>query len=284
MSARCCRQTTPRPGSTTSPTCLASRRRSSRDTWPRPRGSAGSPIGDPSIGLDRTVYRVAGDLSQDAHVEGLPLGTRGGIIIRHTFPLDAEYDLQVGQAGGARLGGPPTAGPRADDLYVALDGTRITIQGGRGATRLRIPAGPHTIAAAPVVRTRTAGADGIFHVEPRTPGMTQVTIAGPHNATGPGDTPSRRRLMTCTPASAAEEQPCAAKILTHARDACVSPAGTEQRRRDEDAARVLRCRTQGGHVRVRHPARACRACSWIRSSSSASSANPPPSQRARRSG
>ena len=171
-------------------------------------------IGDPAIGLDRTVYRVPGDLSQDAHVEGLPLGTRGGIVIRHTFPLDAEYDLQVGQAGGARLGGPPTAGPRADDLYVALDGTRITIQGGRGATRLRIPAGPHTIAAAPVVRTRTTGADGIFHVEPRTPGVTQVTIAGPHNATGPGDTPSRRRLMTCTPASAAEEQACAVKILT----------------------------------------------------------------------
>ena len=76
-------------------------------------------IGDPSIGLDRATYRVPGDFSQDAHVDGLPLGTRGGIVVRHTFPLDAEYDLQVGQAGGARLGGPPAAGPRADDLYVA---------------------------------------------------------------------------------------------------------------------------------------------------------------------
>jgi cytochrome c553 len=171
-------------------------------------------IGDPSIGLDRTVYRVAGDFSQDAHVEGLPLGTRGGVIVRHTFPLDAEYDLQIGQAGGARLGGPPTTGPRAEDLYVALDGTRITIQGGRGATRLRIPAGPHTIAAAPVVRTRAAGADGIFHIEARTPGITQVTIAGPHNATGPGDTPSRRRLLNCTPATAAEEHACATNILS----------------------------------------------------------------------
>jgi hypothetical protein len=170
-------------------------------------------IGDPSIGLDRSVYRVPGDISQDAHVEGMPLGTRGGVIIRHTFPLDAEYDLQVGQAGGARLGGPPAAGPRGDDLYVALDGTRITLQGGRGATRLKIPAGPHTIAAAPVVRTRTTGADGIFHVEARTPGITQVTISGPHNATGPGDTPSRRRLLVCTPASQADEQPCAVKVL-----------------------------------------------------------------------
>ena len=58
-------------------------------------------IGDPSIGLDRVTYRVPGDLSQDAHVDGLPLGTRGGIVVRHTFPLDAEYDLQVGQAVAA---------------------------------------------------------------------------------------------------------------------------------------------------------------------------------------
>ena len=169
-------------------------------------------IGDPSIGLDRAVYRVPGDLSQDSHIEGLPLGTRGGVVIRHTFPLDAEYDLQVAQAGGgARLGGAPPAGGRGE-LYVALDGTRLTLAG-RGATRLRVPAGPHTIAAAPVVRSHTAGADGIFFVEARTPGISQITISGPHNATGPGDTPSRRRLLVCTPASAAEEEPCARRIL-----------------------------------------------------------------------
>jgi hypothetical protein len=160
-------------------------------------------VGDPSIGLDRAVYRVPGDLEQDAHLEGLPLGTRGGIVIRHTFPLDAEYDLQVGQAGGARLGGPPALGPRTEDLYVAIDGARVPLQG-RGATRLRIAAGPHEIAAAPLVRSRTAGADGVFHVETRTPGVTQVTISGPLNPTGPGDTPSRRRILICTPASNAE--------------------------------------------------------------------------------
>jgi hypothetical protein len=170
-------------------------------------------VGHPSIGLDRAVYRVPGDLSQETHIEGLPLGTRGGIVVRHTFPLDAEYELQVAQAGGGRLGGPPTAGPRAEDLYVALDGTRIAVQG-RGATRLRVPAGPHTIAAAPIVRTRTTGADGIFHIEARTPGVTQIVITGPHNATGPGDTPSRRRLLICTPSSPAEEDSCARRIVS----------------------------------------------------------------------
>ena len=170
-------------------------------------------LSDPSIGLDRLTFRVPGDMSQDAHVDGLPLGTRGGLVVHHTFPLDAEYDLQVGQAGGARLGGPPTAGPRTDDLYVTIDGTRLTLQG-RGATRVKITAGPHTIAAATVVRSHAGSADGVFHVDARTPGITQMTVAGPFNATGAGDTPSRKRLLVCTPASAADEIPCAKKILT----------------------------------------------------------------------
>jgi hypothetical protein len=170
-------------------------------------------IGSPTIGLDRITYRMPGDVSQDAHVDGLPLGTRGGLAIRHTFPLDAEYDLQVGQGGGARLGGPPAAGPRTDDLYVTLDGVRLTLQG-RGATRLKVPAGPHTLAAASVVRSHAAGADGVYHVEARTPGITQVTIAGPFNPTGAGDTPSRRRLLVCAPASPADELPCARTILS----------------------------------------------------------------------
>jgi hypothetical protein len=171
-------------------------------------------VGDPSIGLDRVVYRVAGDLSQDSQLEGMPIGTRGGIVVRHTFPLDAEYDLQVGQAGGgARLGGAPPAGGRGDGPYVALDGVQIAIQG-RGATRVRISAGPHTLVAAVVAGNRTAGADGVFDIPARAPGISQIAIAGPHNATGPGDTPSRRRLFVCTPATASDEEPCARRILS----------------------------------------------------------------------
>jgi len=169
-------------------------------------------MGDASVGLDRATYRVPGDVSQADHVDGLPLGTRGGIVIRHTFPLDAEYDIQVGQAGGARLGGPPGAGPRVDDLFVAVDGARITLQP-RGPTRVRIAAGPRTIAAAALVRGHGGAADGVYDVNARTPGVTQVTVAGPFNPTGPGDTPSRRRLLVCTPASPAEEPACASTIL-----------------------------------------------------------------------
>jgi hypothetical protein len=141
-------------------------------------------IGHPSIGLDRVTYRVPGDLSQAAHIEGLPLGTRGGLVIHHTFPLDAEYDLEVGAGGGAALGAARGAGGRgggpaaADDRYVTLDGTAVTLQG-RGLTRLRVSAGPHTLAAALIVRTRVSGVDSVYNAPTRTPGVSQVTITGP---------------------------------------------------------------------------------------------------------
>jgi len=170
-------------------------------------------VGDPAVGFDRVTYSVPGDLSQDVHFEGLPLGTRGGIVVRHTFPLDAEYDLQVSQGGIAQLGVARGAGPRVDDLDVTLDGTRVTLQG-RGPTRMKVAAGPHTIAAAVIVRSHAGQADGVYHVDGRTPGVSQVVIAGPYNSTGSGDTPSRRRIFVCTPTPASEELPCATKILT----------------------------------------------------------------------
>jgi len=169
-------------------------------------------LGDPSIGLDRVTYRVPGDFAQDAHIDGLPIGTRGGLVIRHTFPLDAEYDLEIGAGGGGRLGGPRGGGPPADDRYVKLDDERLVMQP-RGATRIRVTAGTHTVAAAMILRTRVVGADSIFHAETRAPGISQITIVGPFNPTGPGNSASRRRLLTCTPTSASEEPRCARAIL-----------------------------------------------------------------------
>jgi hypothetical protein len=163
-------------------------------------------VGDPSIGLDRATYRVAGDLAQDAHLDGLPLGTRGGIVIHHTFPLDAEYEFEIAAGGGGRLGGgPPTL---ADEPYVTLDGQRVTLPR-RGATRMKVTAGPHTIAAALIPRTRVTGADSVYNAPTRSPGVSQVVISGPFNATGPGDTASRRRLFVCRQTTDA----CATQIL-----------------------------------------------------------------------
>ena len=131
-------------------------------------------LGDPSIGLDRAVYRVPGDLSQDAHLDGLPLGTRGGIIVAPHVPARRR----VRPAGGAGGRGTPWRASRRQARAPKICTSRSTARASRcrGAAQraLRVPAGPHTLAAAPVVRTRTAGADGIFHVDARTPGITQV--------------------------------------------------------------------------------------------------------------
>jgi hypothetical protein len=175
-------------------------------------------VGDASIGLDRVTYRVPGDLVQDVHQDGQPLGTRGGLIVTHTFPLDAEYDLEVGGGGGGRLGAARGAAPRgggpapADDRFVTLDGERITLAG-RGVTRLKVTAGPHTIAAAMAIRSRVTGVDTVFNAPTRAGGISQLTVIGPFNPTGPGDSPSRRLLMTCRPTSAADETRCARAIL-----------------------------------------------------------------------
>ncbi|HTM02481.1 MAG TPA: DUF1592 domain-containing protein [Vicinamibacterales bacterium] len=176
-------------------------------------------VGDPSIGLDRVTYRMPADVIQDVHFEGQPLGTRGGLIVHHTFPLDAEYDLEIGAGGGGRglgaargtlvRGGGPGA---ADDRFVTLDGERITLAP-RGATRLKVTAGPHTITAAMAIRSRVTGVDTVFDAPTRAGGISQLTIVGPFNATGPGDSPSRRLVMTCRPASAADEARCARVIL-----------------------------------------------------------------------
>jgi mono/diheme cytochrome c family protein len=167
-------------------------------------------VGDPSIGLDRITYRVSGNLSQDEHLDGLPLGTRGGMIVRHTFPLNADYDLQIGPGRSGGIGAVVTA--RGQDLDVTIDGRPVDLQG-RTQARLPIDAGPHTIAVALVKRSHVDGADGVYDAPTRAPGISQITIAGPFNARGPGDTPSRRRIYVCSPATAAEEPACAAKIL-----------------------------------------------------------------------
>ena len=148
-------------------------------------------VGDRTMVASQVVYPAPPALAQDRHIDGLPLGTRGGMVIRHTFPLDAEYEFSI---GGAAAGD------------VTIDGARVAVQNAR---RFRIPvtAGPHTIGVAVLDRQRGAGVDDTysdfraanngFNVGG---GVQNVSITGPYNPKGPGDTPSRRRIFTCNPA------------------------------------------------------------------------------------
>jgi Protein of unknown function (DUF1592)/Protein of unknown function (DUF1588)/Protein of unknown function (DUF1587)/Protein of unknown function (DUF1585)/Protein of unknown function (DUF1595) len=167
-------------------------------------------VGDPATSATTNTWRVPGDLSQTTHIEGLPLGSRGGISFDYTFPLDAEYAFKVRarSAGlGVGAGGEPVA------LEITLDGTRINP--GKSSTdfRLKLPAGPHTIGVA-MPAHNSAGEDDVYSVFADNAGVTTVAITGPLNPTGPGDTPSRRKIFVCHPSSGEDETACAKRILT----------------------------------------------------------------------
>ena len=171
------------------------------------RLAVGNLLASPST----VTYRVPSDLSQTEHIEGLPLGTRGGIAVRHIFPLDAEYAIKVrGRSGGIGVGG---AGVSGEELEVILNGERVKISP-TGSADLQIPvrAGPQEIAAA-FVRKAPPGADDIWATYAGNSSVQSIAITGPLNPSGAGDTPSRRRIFVCYPNSASEEPACARKIL-----------------------------------------------------------------------
>ena len=172
-------------------------------------------VGDPTLSADVTTYLPPRGLSQAEHREGLPLGTRGGLLVQHVFPLDAEYEFRVGRAGVGLFGLPPVGVD--DEFEITLNGERVQLLGRsapRGGIRLKIPAGPQMIGVAVVRRANARGVDDLFSELANTAGVTNLTINGPLNPTGPGDSPSRRRIFTCRPAVASDEVPCARRILS----------------------------------------------------------------------
>jgi mono/diheme cytochrome c family protein len=211
-------------------------------------------VGDPKIAPTKETFRVRGDLSQDDHVEGLPIGTRGGTLVRYTFPVDGEYVISpklyretVNIIRGLEV---------AHDLEVTFDGERVLLArfGGREdeqanylnptaagddlekrfQKRLAVKAGPHDVGVAFVKKSSAPTLDLLQpflreRIDPITPvgipELDQVTIEGPFNVTGPGDSPSRRRIFVCPTsrptteealhgASSADELACAKTILS----------------------------------------------------------------------
>ena len=176
-------------------------------------------IGDPTISAEATSYPAPRGMSQAGHREGMPLGTRGGMVVQHIFPLDAEYEFRIGRAGGGLFGLPPVG--TADAVEITLNGERVRVLGSdaRGALRLTIPAGTQTIGVAIVRKANARGVDDLWSELANVAGVTSLTINGPLNPTGPGDTPSRRTIFTCRPPEAGgsvtpEETACARAILS----------------------------------------------------------------------
>jgi len=185
-------------------------------------------VGDRTLSPTQITYAAPGGLVQDKHIEGLPLGTRGGLLVHHTFPLDAEYEFSV--TGGFGPGG----GGGAFAIDVTLDGAQLKPANVR-SFRMPVTAGPHTIGASLVERTRGAGVDeqfSDFRIDSAftaAGGVQTVVITGPFKATSAGDTPSRHRIFSCMPSSSADEAVCAKKIVsTLARRAYRRPVQDEE--------------------------------------------------------
>jgi len=164
-------------------------------------------VGDRTLAPSPVTYQAPTGLKQDYHFEGLPLGTRGGMVVKHTFPLDGEYQIA---AGGGRGGG--------GGADFTIDGQPVQLA--RGG-RLQVKAGPHTIAAATLDGRRAGGIDDQYADHRNNSqfavggGVGGITITGPYAPTGAGDTPSRRRILVCTPQSPADEASCARKIVSN---------------------------------------------------------------------
>ena len=200
-------------------------------------------VGDPDSGVASETFRVRQDASQDGHVEGLPIGTVGGMLAHTTMPLDGEYVIQprlfrtnLGAMRGLEY---------AHQLEITVDGARVhlasfggdedfkaslknpTLAGddveARSRARVRLTAGPHTIGVAFIEKT---AAQNSWRLQPFLrsshdtfdptgyPHIDVFSVTGPYNAMGSGDTPSRRRVFLCRPATTAEEEPCARRIVS----------------------------------------------------------------------
>jgi hypothetical protein len=173
-------------------------------------------VGDRTMGHGEVRYPALPGAAQRKPIAGLPLGTRGGLAVLHNFPLDAEYELVVSASIPAAGWDNPTGalvycdGPTID---VTFNGAPVAVDNPR-RFRLRVPAGPQRITVALVDERRCAGVKELYLGEVALGGAVQaLTIVGPFDATGAGDTPSRREIFACRPSSTADETQCAQRIL-----------------------------------------------------------------------
>ncbi len=184
-------------------------------------------IGDLTASAVITNYQP-GAVSQSQHIEGLPLGTRGGARVEHIFPLDAEYEIAIRRGGGGIFFFPSVQ--TEEPIEISLDGERLAVipVGESTSIRLSIPAGPHVIEAAFIHTQAQLGVDDLYTVQANTSGINALQITGPLNPTGPGDTPSRRKIFVCQPIAVTEQEGCARQILTNlASRAYRGPVGEE---------------------------------------------------------
>ena len=179
-------------------------------------------VGDMRAPVMVNILKLSEQLPQDERLDALSFGTRGGLAVESYFPLDAEYTVEIETASGAR---------GEHEIEISLDGVRADVRAigapspvprqvrapERMMFRVPVTAGPHLVGITFVERSEALD-EGLVQVRQRSrgtlPAIAIATIRGPYAPTGPGDTPSRRRIFACRPNTADTEGPCARLILT----------------------------------------------------------------------
>jgi mono/diheme cytochrome c family protein len=199
-------------------------------------------VGDVTLPPSGETQIIRPDLSQDGRLEEMPFGTRGGTRLRRYFPVDATYTIRFQAFTGVGV-----SEEEPNFIEVAVDGARVFYE------RMKQKPIRHTMTGADIqantdweikvpvkaglrnltvtfVQTTNGQLEDLLQPFMRPPGISsfrltrmggysgpylaQVAYTGPFNTTGPGDTPSRRKIFTCAPSAATAEEPCARRILS----------------------------------------------------------------------
>jgi len=196
-------------------------------------------VGNPAARPGSQTYRPTRGSDQSLRVDGLPLGTRGGLLVEHLFPADGDYKFNIPNMA---IAGYVRGMEYKHTLIVTIDGVKVfqnTIGGEDDIKAIdqqqapavaainsrfldipvKVTAGPHKVGVTFVARTY-AEPDEVLHSfrpsagEDRIPRIGSLEIQGPFNPTGVSQTPSRARVFVCQPKSASDELPCAKTILS----------------------------------------------------------------------
>jgi hypothetical protein len=182
------------------------------------------------------IFRIRPDVTQDFHIAGLPLGTRGGAKIAHNFPQDGEYEIRVRLMRDRN--DELESLTESHELEVLMDRERVasfTVKPPRGEVnhqnadahlkaRIKTSAGPHDVGVvflpkgSSLLETarQPLNVHFNFYRHPRLgPAVYQVSIIGPLSSGGPGDTPSRQRLFGQTPTEQVDEEERARHVLSY---------------------------------------------------------------------
>ncbi len=196
-------------------------------------------LGDAKAEPASEVYKITRTASQLRHVEGAPFGTRGGFTTVYNFPADGEYNFRslLHSTSTGQLFG----NVKDEQLEISIDGERVALLTielsiSEGATtgmnlysgKVSVKAGPHRVTSAFLAKHSEVVEDDIAEIEHSLantdigtdkeltiyPHLREFEITGPYTVSGISETPIRKRVFTCRPMSAAEELPCATKIIS----------------------------------------------------------------------